>query len=270
MEYTANYCVKKQEEFDTQEKISNEELKASTNAQGYADLQKTFEINRKKRVKALQEIKDKKYIRLKYRSQYQTRDQFYTDHNSNKGQRYSGQHQGAPPRRPSKTNLTGRVSRKNSSSNLGNRSNNRQHNPDSENTGRQNGFNNKINDLENQLNELRQQSQTYSQAVKNNHTGRRTNGNVINNRFVPNRNNNDLSDDNSTNNDIATAQQGKNTNPSHPAHGESSRNENSQRIDNIEVTEVLDYISTAMQTLGEFEKRFRQRLNTTPTHSATL
>ena len=265
MTYTADYCVKKQTEFKAQEQTSREELKASTTPQDFAELQKTFDINQKKREKALQDIKEKKYIRLKYKSQHQTRAQFYTEQNSNKGYRHDNQNREIPSRRPSRTNLSGRPpSRKNSYSNLGARTNSRQYNATS--TERQNGFNNKIEDLERQLNELRKQS--YSGAVTNTNPGR-SNGKVINNRFIPNRDNNDWSDDSSRPNQNAIPQERKNTNPSHPAHGGYGRNDNTQQMNNVEVTEVLDYISTAMQTLGEFEKRFKQRINTTPTPSAT-
>ena len=48
------------------------------------------------------------------------------------------------------------------------------------------------------------------------------------------------------------------------------RNQGADNIYNVETTEILDYISTAMRTLVEFEKRLKQRQNTSPTHSATL
>ena len=76
MEYTADYCIKVQGELETQRQASEEELKTSTNTETFSELQKTFEINRNKRLKAMQEIKDKKFIRLKYRSRNETRDQF--------------------------------------------------------------------------------------------------------------------------------------------------------------------------------------------------
>ena len=73
MNYTADYCAKKQTEFEQQKKSSEDELKGTLNHETFNELQKTFEINQKKRQKTLQETKDKKFIRLKYCTQNQTR-----------------------------------------------------------------------------------------------------------------------------------------------------------------------------------------------------
>ena len=276
MEYTADYCVKKREEFENQQKTSEEELKASTTTQGFSEMQKTFEINRNKRLKSLQEIKDKKFIRLKYKSQHQTRDQFYSDRNANNDQKdFYRPHQTTPQQNQPRY---GHLSRKNSSSNLGDRGNNR--NQISNNSTNQAGFTNKIDDLERQLKALRQESRSYSQAVKNtnyredanpNQAQRTTNGNVINDKFVSNKNQRNWERNNTNNhNQNATNPNLKNAEPSHSAHGESSRNQNEQatiNTGNVEVSEVLEYISTAMQTLGDFEKRFKQRMCHTMTPS---
>ena len=181
------------------------------------------------------------------------------------------------------------LSRNNSSSNLGGRENTRnQH--QNEDTARPTALNSKIDDLERQLKDLREQSGSYRDAVRknlndnrnnrnNNQDQKKMNGNVINSRFIPNRDNNVdnkesyQSNNNSTNHQNEHNSNEKNMRPGQSAqHGESSRNTDDQTtsIGNVEVTEVLDYISTAMQTLGEFEKRFKQRINPMPIPTATL
>lgn len=285
MTYTADYCAKKTTEFEAQCATSTEELKAMTTTATFTELKKTFEVNRDKRRKALQEIKDKKFIRLKYRSQHQNRNQFPGESSNN-----NYEQQNVPPRfrqgnisrKNSRTNLggQGQLSRKNSRSRLVNPRPN--HNGNHGNQG--DGIDNKIDELARQLNELRQTQQqghtsSYSGAVKyggnntrgnvpnNNTIYRNNNGTVINDKYVPNHGIN-----NNMNTTPPSIQQ-KNVSPGQPAQMGTMTNNNEQggsNNNNVEVTEVLDYISTAMQTLGEFEKRFRQRVNTAPTPSATL
>ena len=238
MQYTADYCTKKREEFEGQQRTSEEGLKSTTNAETFAELQKTFDVNRKKRQKALQEIKDKKFFRLKYRTQHQqTREQFYGNNrdDNQRTTRHPGTHPGGPQRNTSRTNMSGR-----------------QNNQQRHDT----GLDERIESLEKQLNEVRRMS--YSQVVQNTgHSPRdhgrehRRNGNVIDNRFIPNRHNNNTNESN----------QRKNDDPGQPARAGTSKQ--------LETTEVLDYISTAMRTLGEFERRLKQQPNNMTTPSET-
>ena len=77
MNYTADYCTKKQTEFEQQKQTSDDKLKETSTPEAYTELQKTFEFNQKRRQKSIQETKEKKFIRIKYRTQNQSRDEFY-------------------------------------------------------------------------------------------------------------------------------------------------------------------------------------------------
>ena len=291
MEYTADYCVKKIGEFETQKEASEEELKATTNPGTFTELKKTFEVNQDKRKKALQEIKDKKFIRLKYRSQHQYRNQYGETSNANNEQQNVQQKDARKehlPRRNSRTNLNsqGRVDRSNSRTGLTNN-----HQNSSTRGNQDKGLGVKIDDMERQLAELRQAHNQnlrnlYSQAVKTNTentrenitntNNNRNNGTIIDNRYVRNntRENNyeePRGNVSNHNKDSVTIQQ-KNDPPSHSAQGDINNNSNRSNENNhdgLEINEVLEYISTAMQTLGEFEKRLKQRRHTVTTPSGT-
>ena len=291
MSYTADYCAKKQTEFEQQKKTSEDELKGTTDSGTFNELQKTFEINQKKRQKTLQETKDKKFIRLKYRTQNQTRDQFYTQNNRNHDDnrprpqpppqnymRSRGEEHTQNYRRTNRNDedhnrrtyqnedFTHRPpSRRTSHNNL---NNHRSHS---------NNIENKIEYLERQLKEVRMQS--YSQAVQNNiRKDRPQHGSVVNDKYTPHSQTRNQSvyvhDTPSSSRNTATSYKcpidntenhatpaARNNEPGHTAQiGENSR---------LEITEVLDYINTAMRTLGEFGTRLKQQNNIMTTPSGT-
>jgi TolA-binding protein len=98
---------------------------------------------------------------------------------------------------------------------------------------RSNQLENQINDLEKQISLLRQTHQEKKQTNQDNNNATHFN-NVT-----------------SSKNGERPRYRGGNTN-----------NEN-----NIETSEILDYISTAMATLSAFEKRLTTHVSTVPTHS---
>ena len=172
MEYTADYCIMKISDFETQKEKSEQDLKNTTPDETFMELQKTLEVNHGKRVKALKEVKDKKYIRLKYRPLPNNRQPVYRETQNgerdiiNQG-RFQSQNQhttnhGRISRQNSLTNIRGNPngpSRKNSQTFIAK--------PHSNNVGQAHEHENKINELQLQLNELRQaqdqnQKNTYS------------------------------------------------------------------------------------------------------------
>ena len=68
MKYTAEYCTRKASEFNEQQITADNNLKTTTTTETYTELKKTILINHEKRKKNLKEIKDKKFIRLKYKT----------------------------------------------------------------------------------------------------------------------------------------------------------------------------------------------------------
>ena len=50
----------------------------------------------------------------------------------------------------------------------------------------------------------------------------------------------------------------------------SAVNNDRMEINVEEITEVFDYISTALRTIEGFEKRFRKQINTVPIHTPLL
>ena len=257
MKYTADYCLQQISDFEAQKTLSEQELESTTTSETLGILKKAFEVNHNKRIKTLREVKDKKFIRLKYRNQQQIRRPTYA------GAPNNGQETRVPQ--------TGRISRRNSNTNIGrqgpSRKTSRTHLAPDVNSGKQmNDFEYKVKDLERQIIELRQintqkPSGSYSEAVKSNDKNTTRNS-------VPK-----VIDNTRTINTQPSIQQ-KNEDPSHSAQRGETNNNGAQYNDNnlnsIEITEVLDYISTAMQTLGGFEKRFRKHLSIPPTQPATL
>ena len=146
----------------------------------------------------------------------------------------------------------------------------------------------KINELQLQLNELREaqdqnQKNTYSQVVKNNTTNNLNNNrnNYYNNKNIMTNNNK-----NPEGNGHTFSQQ-KNEDPGCvPQRGMMNNNDgnimnnytpttrgqhshNETNTNNVEIMEIIDYISNAMRTLGEFEKRLKEQSSTMPIPSAT-
>ena len=147
--------------FATQKEKSEQDLRNTTPDETFTELQKTLEVNHGKGVKALKEVKDKKYIRLKYRPPPNNRQPVY-------GETQNGEreiiNQGRFPSQNQHTTNRGRISRQNSRTNIrGNpngpsRKNSRTYiaKPHSNNGGQAHEHENKINELQLQLNELRQ------------------------------------------------------------------------------------------------------------------
>ena len=114
MGYTADYCIKKISDFETQKEKSEQDLKNTTPDETFTELQMTLEVNHGKRVKALKEVKDKKYIRLKYRPPPNNRQPVYGE--TQKGEREII-NQGRLSQNQHTTNR-GRISRLNSRTNI--------------------------------------------------------------------------------------------------------------------------------------------------------
>ena len=180
MEYTANYCERKISDFDKEKLTSEEDLKSLISEETYAELTKALGTNQDKRKKALQEVKDKKFIRLKYRSQQQNQRQFHENTpNSDIVVHREFQQRGIASRKNSRTNLSGQrePTRNHSKTRLFNVNSNYV-----KNRSEGNGYENKLNELERQLTELRQvQNHThynsYSHVLKK--------GMHSNNRVIP-------------------------------------------------------------------------------------
>ena len=122
-----------------------------------------------------------------------------------------------------------RFSRQNSHGNLQIRPNN----PSNETKRTPNNID-QINDLQKQLNNLRETNQHQVQQTQ------RTNDNAVRNTNTVDRSKN--------------------------GQAPSTRGETNKDIA-IDSTEILEYISTAMQTLKDFEKRLKTQVNTNPTRS---
>ena len=252
MNYTADYCAKKITEFESQKKTSDDALKAMSEATVYADLQKTFSVNQKKRQKALQEVKDKKFIRLKYKRR-QSEEDIREQRGFNRPPATNKHKQDNQPRierRNANMGRNGDISRKNSNTNIL-----RSATPPQ-------GIESKLDALEKQLEELRRTQdstpRSYRDAVQGQTKPKSTrpNGTIVEHRYIKN--------------------VSKNDNPSHTARDGKENNSTTTNINNnimnnnnneIEVSEVLEYISVAMQTLGEFEKRLTRKGSTKLTHS---
>ena len=239
MKYTADYCAEKIGDFDQQHVTSYQSLVNTTSNDELTEIKKTLAINQAKRTKTLQDTKERKFIRLRYHANSGTarkppQNNFdinaQNDEQSTSGlQRNNNQVQLS--RKNSRRNFhQGRFSRQNSHGNLHIRPNN----PSNE-TNRIPNNTDQINDLQKQLNSLRETNQHQAQQTQ------RTNDNAV-------RNTNTV--DLSKNGQAAP----------------STRGEKNKDIA-IDSTEILEYISTAMQTLKDFEKRLKTQVNTSPTRS---
>ena len=228
MKYTSDYCEEKLTEFNQQKLESVNELQESTQPDVYSCLSKTLSVNSEKRKRTLTEIKNKKFIRLKYQSKQPKAEPNEEKHVNQRGQpTYATVIQ----RRPSKQQINqGDLSRKNSTSNLYRKNSRSNLKPTNQKTLQNNTFDNKISDLEKQIKELRQ-----SQHHTSSYEAPTTSSNI--------------------------AQQPKNGQPRQSAQGDVGSTKE------VEVQEVLEYISTAMATLGEFEKRFKRQQSTQLIHS---
>ena len=68
MEYTAKYCKEKITDFETQQQNDTRSLSICTPKEVFTEIKKTLAVNQTKRVKTLKDIKERKFIRLKYHS----------------------------------------------------------------------------------------------------------------------------------------------------------------------------------------------------------
>ena len=224
MNYTADYCISKITDFEVQQDASEKELFESTSNEVFVELKKTLNTNKDKRKKALKEIKERKFIRLKYQAR-PTNRQIPHDDVPAKPRNVGGQlYAQVVKRKPSRQNINqGSVSKRNSTTNF-------QRN---DVRVQSNQLDHKINDLERELNQLRETQRQHPSKIH------QTN----------------LAEKNTTQH-----RQSKNGEP-RPAAPRGKTNQH-----NIEINEVLEYISTAMETLGAFEKRFKEQVSTIPIH----
>ena len=68
MRYTADYVKQKVADFEKQHETEMKTMCDSTPKEEFIDIKKALATNRQKRTKALREIKERKFIRLKYRA----------------------------------------------------------------------------------------------------------------------------------------------------------------------------------------------------------
>lgn len=251
MEYTANYCKEKITVFETQQQKDTRLLSAGNSTEVFTEIKKALATNQAKRVKTLKDIKERKFIRLKYHTNSSTPrpiQRFTNDAMIQSDDRPS--YSNAVQRKPSQQRLSrrssarninqgyqqGHLSRRNSRNNFQGHLNNGANNIEQQNN-RSSNIDHQINDLEKQIKTLRQQTQQdqhrQTHPINNNNA---VNANITN--------------------------QPKNGERA-PSPGGSTTNEEKA----IDTTEILNYISTAMQTLAEFEKRLKTQLPTNPTHS---
>ena len=156
MNYTADYCISKITDFEVQQDASEKELFESTSNEVFVELKKTLNTNKDKRKKALKEIKERKFIRLKYHARPTNRHIPHDDVPA-KPRNVGGQlYAQVVKRKPSRQNINqGSVLKRNSTTNF-------QRN---DVRVQSNQLDHKINDLERELNQLRETQRQHRSKI---------------------------------------------------------------------------------------------------------
>ena len=79
MKYTAEYCQERIKVFEAEQETATKALSENNTGEVFTEIKKTLLTNQEKRKRALKEVKERKFIRLKYHSKTsaprQTREQ---------------------------------------------------------------------------------------------------------------------------------------------------------------------------------------------------
>ena len=86
MKYTAEYCQERIKVFEAEQETATKALSENNTGEVFTEIKKTLLTNQEKRKRALKEVKERKFIRLKYHSKTsaprQTREQRERDTNT--------------------------------------------------------------------------------------------------------------------------------------------------------------------------------------------
>ena len=252
MKYTADYVKQKVADFEKQHETEMKTMCDSTPKEEFIEIKKALATNRQKRTKALREIKERKFIRLKYRAKTGVNQsppitRQHDIYQPNMKHSNSNQNEYQPTNRISRRNSRTQLNRNNKNSfNADHVS--RQHLNENLHNRHQNRTNEEVNtnqNRDNKIEELQKQIDLLCKPQLNNRHERINTKSYSN--AVQNTNDNRYQD---PKNGVAAPSNGGNTN-----------------VNQLETTQMLEYISTALKTLTAFEKRLMTQQATVPTHS---
>ena len=229
MRLIVDFCKQSTTTFREQQQSLDKELNDNRNKTRYHEIKTALNKNQEVRTRELQRNKDRKYIHLKFNTNQGTQRKHRRQNND-------GEEQHQPRQTNNKPNYANATRNSRSKTQVNNkRSNtqvNRKNSKQQINKPNQTKSQTKEQSTQQRINQLEQQIQNLKESQQNN--------NNQNSKETPNE-------------------------PTQAKNEEAASVRNGGEM--IQIHEVLDYISTAMQTLSAFEERFKIQLNTNKTRT---